>query len=147
MSNGALFHQTQAMADAGTCEGGCQEHTGKTMVCRVTTASGHDWGYWSYCGTARNEDRSRGLRVREVPEPNADPSLFPFSPGTERFWEAPEGWPEAVYCGDRALEALTRIMYDGANKPSPEAVLIALEAGRIPGFVDERTIMEHHRTL
>lgn len=147
MSKGAFFHHTKGLAASGKCEGGCTEHTGTVKVCRVATRSGNDWGYWSYCANARNEDRSRGLVVREVPEPNAGQSLFPFAPDTERFWEAPEGWPEAVYNGDRALEALTRIMYDGVNKPSPELVLMALECGQIPGFVDRSTIMEHHRTL
>lgn len=47
----------------GICDGNCQGHEGEPKLVRVKTKSGYDWGYFSYCETAIEEDRFRGFIV------------------------------------------------------------------------------------
>ena len=50
---------------ATMCEGGCECHDGEVQPVRVIDPSGtpHDWGYFSYCQAAIEEDRSRDMLV------------------------------------------------------------------------------------
>jgi len=49
------------------CEGSCAEHRGPvTTVHVVHTETGHDWGNFEYCDAAKEEDRLRGMTVKEV---------------------------------------------------------------------------------
>ena len=76
-------------------------------------------------------------------------SRSPFMPGTPRYFPGQLGYQPA-YNGDRALEALTKIMFDGVNKPSPEGVLEALDAHEVPGFVSDALLTRvctHDATL
>ena len=50
-------HATAAVV-AGKCDGDCAEHRGEV---KLVTVGG--WGYFAYCETAVEEDKSRGLVV------------------------------------------------------------------------------------
>ena len=53
---------TIALAEQTKCEGNCDQHSGAVQCVRVFDGKdGFDWGYFSYCKTARDEDRSRGF--------------------------------------------------------------------------------------
>lgn len=47
------------------CEGGCGMHKGDIQVVRVIDPKGipHDWGFYTYCQAAMEEDQSRGMNV------------------------------------------------------------------------------------
>jgi len=64
--------QTIAKALRGECEGACEEHVGEVKPVRVTHGN-TDWGWFSYCQEARNEDERRGMTVN-VYEENDDDS-------------------------------------------------------------------------
>lgn len=50
-----------------TCEGSCEQHIG--AVTRVHVWDGaYDWGLFTYCEAAKEEDRNRGLTVDEDEE-------------------------------------------------------------------------------
>jgi len=51
----------------GKCQGDCAECRGELQVVRVTHPS-YDWGYFSYCDAAIEEDKSRGLVVTPFKE-------------------------------------------------------------------------------
>lgn len=56
-------------AESGHCEGGCivsaAGHAGKMACVRVKDA-GFDWGFFSYCESAIEIDRRRGLTVKVI---------------------------------------------------------------------------------
>ena len=53
--------ETKARAAAGKCEGSCDSHEGLIEVFRVVSDEGTDWGWFSYCETAQEEDKQRGF--------------------------------------------------------------------------------------
>ena len=58
------YRLAQQRAQAGVCDGACQEHVGPTRLVRVSSLyGGNDWGYWAYCEAAMQADRANGLRV------------------------------------------------------------------------------------
>lgn len=51
-----------AKAERGECEGNCDEHRGETRCVRVYDKEhGSDWGWFSYCEEAIEEDTRRGM--------------------------------------------------------------------------------------
>lgn len=53
-----------AKAERGECEGGCEGHRGETRCVRaVDKEHGNDWGWFSYCEEAIEEDTRRGLAL------------------------------------------------------------------------------------
>jgi len=49
-----------------TCEGGCENRESGVQPVRVIDRSGaepHDWGYFTYCAVAIEEDIRRGMDV------------------------------------------------------------------------------------
>jgi len=47
------------------CEGTCKVHQGEVKKVNVIGLDGYDWGYFSYCATAIEEDRKSGFTVIE----------------------------------------------------------------------------------
>ena len=49
-------------AISGRCEGACEKHSGRVKAVRVFhKESKTDWGWFSYCESAIEEDTSRGM--------------------------------------------------------------------------------------
>lgn len=61
--------QTQNLASSGKCDGSCEEHFGVVRAVRVVDSDGTDWGWFSYCEAAREEDISRGFLLFDQTEP------------------------------------------------------------------------------
>lgn len=58
--------ETVSKAQQGRCEGACEKHRGHVEAVRVfDPKDGKDWGWFSYCEEARNEDASRGFEFAE----------------------------------------------------------------------------------
>jgi hypothetical protein len=57
-----FLDDTREKASQGVCGGCCEEHTLPVEVVRVVdNRTGADWGWYSYCQAALEEDRQRGL--------------------------------------------------------------------------------------
>ena len=71
------MERAQERAFAQNCDGSCSErggHAGNTICVRVRDETGYDWGYFSYCETAIEEDTRRGFRIsRSNPSRHAPP--------------------------------------------------------------------------
>jgi hypothetical protein len=51
-------------AKAGICEGNCEKHTGQVVCVRVYDKKhGNDWGWYSYCEEAIDEDTRSGFAL------------------------------------------------------------------------------------
>ena len=54
--------ETVDRAVSGRCDGACEEHSGRVKAVRVFhKESRSDWGWYSYCESAIEEDTSRGM--------------------------------------------------------------------------------------
>jgi len=54
-------------ARQGQCEGACSPHSGGIRAVHVSDPkTGHDWGYFAYCETARDTDAGRGLKCKDA---------------------------------------------------------------------------------
>ena len=86
----------QQRAQAGVCDGACQEHVGPVRLVRVSSQhGGNDWGWWAYCANAIEADRANGLQV--MPEGCRHPNM------ASKFFQSgpPDGPVDMVYwCPD-----------------------------------------------
>jgi len=59
------FNRATNRAERKFCDGSCDDrdgHVGDVVVVRVYDGT-HDWGFFSYCASAIDEDKKRGLSV------------------------------------------------------------------------------------
>ena len=58
-------NKTKNEASEGKCDGSCEQHIGECKAFRVVAPDGYDWGWFSYCSIAQEEDRNRGFQLFE----------------------------------------------------------------------------------
>lgn len=55
--------------DNSMCEGSCEKHIGDVSCYEVSDPeAGYNWGVFTYCDAAVDEDKKRGLIVEPVDE-------------------------------------------------------------------------------
>lgn len=65
--------ETEAKAAIGHCEGSCEHHSGDVVATRVHhVSSDMDWGWFSYCETARKTDAGRGMELHSRDSSHTD---------------------------------------------------------------------------
>ena len=55
--------EARVLAASGLCDGSCTHHSKFSKAVRVVAADGTDWGWFSYCETAQEENAKRGFSL------------------------------------------------------------------------------------